>query len=217
VSSILKALKKLEQDKVLRGERTVDLALDIHRGAQRRRAGSPFTIVLFVLLLVVVAAGAWVLMVPGGENRKPLSDGMAVRTSPQSVVVVSETIPVAQPAPPVDLPPVAREEPPVAKTQQINARPLAEPPTEPPANPQGKVISSASPVRHGARNQVRQFAGLKLTGIVWQSDASSRMAIIDDLPVMVGTVISGATVVEILSDRVVLSHDGQTFELLLEP
>ncbi|AMV72235.1 hypothetical protein JCM30471_07190 [Desulfuromonas carbonis] len=218
MSSILKALKKLEQEKVLRGERTVDLALDIHRGVPRRRSGSPLTILSVILLLVILIAGSWVLMMPDGEQRESLAGGTIVETPPQPVAVSPEATPlVAQPAPPVDPPPAALEEPSVARTQKDFARTPAAPAAQPPAASPNKTRSSTSPVHKEARNQLRQFAGLKLTGIVWQSDASSRMAIIDDLPVMVGTVISGATVVEILTDRVVLSHDGQTSELLLEP
>lgn len=218
MSSILKALKKLEQEKVLRGERTVDLALDIHRGAQRRQGGSPVTILLVILLLVIVIAGAWVLMTPEGEKRETLPGGTIVGTPPQPLAVVPETPPVVQPAFPAELPSAAKEETPVPGKRKNIARTLDAPGAEPPAPPPKESSSSVSPVRpEGVRNQLRQFAGLKLTGIVWQGDASSRMAIIDDLPVMVGTVISGATVVEILTDRVVLSHDGKTFELLLEP
>ena len=217
MSSILKALKKLEQEKVLRGERTVDLALDIHRGTPRRQGGSPVFIVVVILLLVIATAGAWVLITPDGKNQQPLPGGGDVAIPPQPVAVLPETSPVPRPAAPAEPLPAAIQETPVAKVERNNAGVVAASPSLPVVAPKNEPRPSAAATRESARSQLRQFAGLKLTGIVWQEEASSRMAIIDDLPVMVGTAISGATVVEILTDRVVLSHDGRMSELLLEP
>ena len=56
-----------------------------------------------------------------------------------------------------------------------------------------------------------------LSGIVYQQQKDARMAILNDLPVMEGTVIAGFTLQEIFSDHVVLSRQGQSFSIPLQP
>ncbi len=56
-----------------------------------------------------------------------------------------------------------------------------------------------------------------LSGIVFQQHKDARMAIINDLPVMEGTVIAGYTLQEIFPDYVVLTYKGQSFSLPLNP
>ncbi len=54
-----------------------------------------------------------------------------------------------------------------------------------------------------------------LTGIVHQESPESRIAIINDLPVMEGTLVEGYQVVSIDPDRVLLSKDNAEFTLRL--
>ena len=56
-----------------------------------------------------------------------------------------------------------------------------------------------------------------LSGIVYQQQKNARMAILNDLPVMEGTVIAGYTLQNIFPDRVVLTHNGQFFSISLDP
>jgi general secretion pathway protein B len=57
---------------------------------------------------------------------------------------------------------------------------------------------------------------LKLTGIAFQEDRAARLAVINDLPVMEGTMIEGARVMEISEDRVRFNYSGRNFEVLLD-
>ncbi|MBE0599431.1 MAG: general secretion pathway protein GspB, partial [Desulfuromonadales bacterium] len=57
---------------------------------------------------------------------------------------------------------------------------------------------------------------LVVSGIVYLDDPEARLAVVNDLPVMLGTTIEGATVVEILSDRVRFRRDGRFFEAGLQ-
>jgi hypothetical protein len=54
-----------------------------------------------------------------------------------------------------------------------------------------------------------------LSGIVYQSLRESRMAILNDLPVMEATDIAGYRLLEILPDRVILIRDGRQYVLRL--
>ena len=55
-----------------------------------------------------------------------------------------------------------------------------------------------------------------LSGIVYQKQAAARMAIINDLPVMEGTIIAGYTLQEIFPDHVTLNRNGQSFSLFIK-
>ena len=56
-----------------------------------------------------------------------------------------------------------------------------------------------------------------LSGIVYQQQKDARMAILNDLPVMEGTVIAGYTLQEIFPNYVVLIHQGRSFSIPLNP
>jgi hypothetical protein len=82
---------------------------------------------------------------------------------------------------------------------------------------------SAPPIA-GTRSDPPGIAGrpatvaddLHLTGIAWQADPSARMAIINGLPVMAGTMIEAAEVIEIQPDRVLLRRQGVAIDLRLQ-
>ena len=224
MSSILKALKKLEQEKVRRGDLAVDLALDIHRGARRQRYPWLLPASLVILVLGCVVAAVWLL-------HSPAAEWIAAGARPP--VPVSPLLPRA-PLPPH---PVSVNDPEtVAANPQAPSQPLADaaaPATQTarrrndrpqrPAQSPGRRTPSPSRPAPGTAALAPPGAvgpgspGLQLSGIVWQQDPAARMAIIDDLPVMVGTEISGAKVLEILPDRVVLTANGKKSVLVLRP
>jgi general secretion pathway protein B len=57
---------------------------------------------------------------------------------------------------------------------------------------------------------------LVLSGIAFYAERDARLAVVNDLPVMEGTVIEGAVVEEILADRVRFSREGRAFEVVLQ-
>jgi general secretion pathway protein B len=220
VSSILKALKKLEQEKVVRGERPVNLAVDIHRGARRRRQNLLIP-AAWVLLGMGLAAGViWLVRAPG----PPRAPAVALAPAPTPVSPQAPNAPqLPVPATPIEsgpvssLPSVLHDSPTVGAVGRgilAPPRPAPIPADNQPARPDKKPGGSG---RGEEGKMGSRHPSLQLTGIVWQDDAASRMAIINDLPVMVGTVIEGAKVVEIHPDRVVLTADGKKTELLLPP
>jgi len=56
---------------------------------------------------------------------------------------------------------------------------------------------------------------LVVSGIAYQSNAESRMAVVNDLPVLAGTTVAGVEVVEILPDKVVFRFKGKQFSVPL--
>jgi type II secretory pathway component PulC len=60
--------------------------------------------------------------------------------------------------------------------------------------------------------QATTHTSLTVNGIVL-SDGEKRKAIVNGMSVSIGSVIEGALVEDILSDRVRFSHGGETFEV----
>ncbi len=56
-----------------------------------------------------------------------------------------------------------------------------------------------------------------LSGILYQQPPETSMAILNDLPVMKGTIVAGYTLQEIFADRVILSRQGESFTLTVTP
>lgn len=78
-----------------------------------------------------------------------------------------------------------------------------------------KSASPAGELGDGNPDSSTDGPSLFLSGIAYQQDRESRLAIVNDLPVMEGTVIEGVLVEEILKDRVLFSSEGRTFEIPL--
>jgi general secretion pathway protein B len=90
----------------------------------------------------------------------------------------------------------------------------------PPKPADKPVISQSAPTQqYNAEPEALRPDGLpflKLTGIAYREKSTERMAIINDLPVMQGTAIEGAQLVEILQDEVILKWKEKTFRLKIE-
>jgi general secretion pathway protein B len=78
------------------------------------------------------------------------------------------------------------------------------------------AVTVAQPVQVLAPQPVSAELPL-LSGIVYQRQAEARMAILNDLPVMEGTVVAGYTLQEIFVDRVLLTRKGKSFSLFINP
>lgn len=197
MSSILKALRKLEEEKSALGEGGVDIARDILKRSSRKPGFNLFWPLLSaVLFLLLISSGVlfW-------SNHRP-SSALQTNSAPPPAVTAP------QPAS-VESLPVRSETPSVEKIQP----------------PEGPVTKAAPPtVLPAVQVQVEPEAlrlngspFLKLTGIAYRENPAERMAIINDLPVMQGTAIEGAELVEILRDRVVLSWRGAQINLRIAP
>ena len=235
MSSILKALKKLEEEKSARRSDPVDIAGGIVRsgGLDRRpprwRAAAA---------MVGVAAGAvlatYALMGGHGGRREEPPAAPAVARPPQEPVIPSSpprgAAPAPQPAPQPQSPsrqPVAHPLPPGRSAAGMDERrpppsplppgtpaaPAAEEVLRPPLQePPPKSAAAVPPVSSPVAPARPSFS---VTGIAWQKDGASRMAVVNGTAVSRGGRVGGARVEEIYPDRVRLSLDGDTFEVTL--
>jgi general secretion pathway protein B len=189
LSSILRALKKLEADKARSRGGQIDLTRDILRPAEIRRH-SPFRTPLLIATLILagglfgMALMFWVevpvSLGPGSEGPQP---------STPAVI-----------APPVELPASPPADPPQSVSQPLPPATVTIPPAD------ESPTASATPAR----------PQLVITGIVYQDDPESRIAVVNDLPAMLGARIEGALVEEIRSGSVVFNYQGQRFEVFFK-
>lgn len=207
MSSILKALKKLEAEKARGQGGQVDLARDILRPSEVRRA-NPLRLPLLILGLILFGGlVGMALMSRVGENApriRPPQD-------PESTVQTLPNPPLAGSAHPTGLRAGVPREPaaaPAATTVPAVASPL--PAVEPRA-------SAPASNRAGSPGNSASRPGLVVSGIVYQEDPDSRIAVINDLPTMSGTRIEGVLVEEIRPDSVIFNDAGERFEVFFQP
>jgi general secretion pathway protein B len=222
MSSILKALKRLEEDKAERSDVPVDIGRDILRQPRRQRRSTALPALSLAVAGGLVVVGLLLMLnlwksvkTPGFTTKIEPAVGAPPATPQQSAVAPSdrlsdyrepEVVEVRMAAPPAAI----ANKPPVTST----SRP-AEHPTE--AAAPAKTPDLAPPAKPAAPAVVQQEARphLVVSGIVYQPDRQARLAVVNDLPVMEGTVIEGARVEEILADRVRFAWEGGTFEVEL--
>ena len=202
MSSILKALRKLEEEKAAVGEGNVDIAHDILKGSASRPTRSLlWPLVSLVLFTLVIGAGLYIWSVL--PQRAPVSGQTAALPAPVSVETRKPVRLPAPVTPRVETPAVVQ---PPAPDQPKNSAPVTV--SAPAAAPSKPPVVQAEASAFDAEG----LPFLILTGIAYRENPAERIAIINDLPVMQGTAIEGAEVVEILADRVILKWKGKRVE-----
>lgn len=200
MSSILKALKKVEAEKVSRSDAPVDIARDILRQSGRG-SGTGFRILLLTLVALVAAAGVLVLLLSGiGEK----TEGPSRAASPAGEAIINPGVEALQP------PSAAKDNTPQpSATENLlsdkDIRPEPSGVLEP--HPLASDAAASEPTA------LNPIPALIVTGIAYQQDREGRLAVVNELPVMEGTLIEGARIEEILEDRVRFVKDGRTFEV----
>lgn len=123
--------------------------------------------------------------------------------TPQKTSAVAAASSVKPPAATVQSSPVEDEEearPRVRRQQKLAAT----------AAPVARTVTAASDAP-----TIAAPANIKVTGIAWQDERSARRAVVNELLMKEGNIVSGAKIVEIKSDRVRFSLSGGTFDVLL--
>jgi len=224
MSSILKALKKLEREKSQQRDDHIDLARDIFRGSESRRGSDWLTIIIVgAVALALVAVILFVLRLMErsqiGEAVAPpamrLASPPVVQQSNDSVV---EEI-VDQRRPQMRVPAAQR---PAAIRRNLPSEVARVPAKGPDPVVVEEILSPPSAIANQAAQPLPQTVtpqlaaapeGVVLTAIVFQPEREARIAVINDLPVMEGSFVGDYRVEEIRIDRVILSHNGTHFEV----
>lgn len=216
MSSILKALKKLEQERHRETVRTSPLPLDnaiLHemRTEQQRRPPSTGLLISAALALFLGGAGlVYLLQRPSPPTGSPQPAALSVAPLPTPLPAPTPKTGVPPTAPPNRPLKNAGPERPAERRQQAQAPTKTAPVTvQAPTTP-----SATTPPQASAQNSRRPH--LKVIGIAYQAgDNASTVAIVNGTPVTVGSMIEGVRVEEILKDRVRFSQAGERFEVPL--
>lgn len=217
MSSILKALKKLEDEKVARNPDSLRIDAEILRGSAPSTF-SPFRTAIAALLLFVCGGGAVYLSM--SRSPSPMAGPEAVPSpatpAPQSVVSAGAKTQPKQP--PLPSAPTAASRSIGLKTgQSVATATAAAAGAKERTGKQNPVRTATPPPAPEALPSVapaRQAPMLKIDGIAFQ-DGMESMAIINGVPVARESVVEGVKVVDIRRDRVQFSLDGEKFEVML--
>ncbi|MHB8058210.1 MAG: general secretion pathway protein GspB [Desulfuromonadaceae bacterium] len=220
MSSILKALKKLEHEKTGRFPESLNINKDILRTAESTRGFSPFTLLLFSLLIFGGGATATFLFLH--SSRLPQSATMAQQIisteddQPQDSkgLVTSDTLPAEIVVVPATSNSTGRRRLPQYKTTAPGNDVANKTPTvvEPVRSVESKA-AVAIKSEHAAGT--RTVPSLRVNGIAFQNNGAESVVIVNGMTVAKGATIEGATVDDVRNDRVIFRYNGELFEILL--
>ena len=228
MSSILKALKKLEHDKAVQKPGAFRIDADILRGGSSRRSFSS-GVLLAAIAIFACGVGATYFFMKHDTSPAPAQPSQTSRNEPirEPSAVTTTVLPVStNPAVEATLRPSEQSSPPPEKllpiadkmkrsgqsTQQQQSQrlkssetpPQAMPPEPRSAAPDAPPVAAAKP------------AVLKVDGIAFQDGGADGVAVVNGVAVSKGSVIEGARVEEIQKDRVRFSRGGEKFEIILD-
>jgi general secretion pathway protein B len=223
MSSILEALKKLEDEKAARRGGLGNIAGKVTATGRRARQ-KPAWLVPAAMAAIAIAAVLGTYTAMGGFSQR---HGVPV--------------PLANPAPPASNPdtPTLRAASPDGASSTASRTELATPARRraPPGVSAAAIQTSIAPAAAGKRSSPLpqpqpgsqsekaaaspppssdgQLPALNVSGIAWQKDNASRLAVVNGASVTEGATIAGARVDEIFPDRVRFSYRNKSYEIFL--
>jgi general secretion pathway protein B len=222
MSSILKALKRLEHEKASRKPDSFRVDAEILKSGASRRLSS-LAAVMAVLVVFICGGSATYFFMKRNPVAAPLQPPAIQRSGggmDSPVVPEQRAIqPAGQNAPPSDtghpatvtkkidpIPqPVARRVAPQFDKPAAEGSPQTSLPG-PQSTPTSSTALPASPAK----------PALKINGIAFQDGGADSLAVVNGTTVSKGSVIEGARVEEIQKDRVRFSRGGDTFDVILD-
>ncbi len=218
MSSILKALKKVEDDKAARRPDELRIDAEILRTEHHSRLSASGMLLISLLLIAFGAGGTFLYMKrdkpPEQANlnlnsvssqKQPsvsASPEMSTEQLPPAVVVV----PAHQRITPTAESDIKRPSPSQAKRAAVIAR-------HPAAASQPTVkLQPPSPL---PAPPAKTVPALRVNGIALQDGVTESVAMINGEPITRGAIINGVTVEEIYKNRVRFNYNGDLFDILL--
>lgn len=231
MSSILKALKKLEDEKSARRPDSLRIDAEILRGESLRSTSSMSVLLVAAFLFVCGAGATYVYM-------KRETGKISVRETPVAAVLPSERPLPAAPAPAAakivahlqknddraQVPQPVKITAPKSEAKHAIPSPLHAAPSKPiikhqsvrAVKPSVTIRPAVAPTMPSAEDVSRPAAPmLKVNGIAYQDGGADSVAVVNGISVSSGSVIEGAKVEDIQMDRVRFSCGGEKFEVLL--
>jgi general secretion pathway protein B len=237
MSTILKALQKLEQDKASRHTKEPELSGAIIKAPHRRNAPSAWVLPVSICLVALISILATFTVMGGfthhilpDEKKSNSTSASNASPHPDSTPAQSAIIQTPEPkpvqsdsasnrriitsAPPRDNQPTSSP----SSLQVISApqyQTLQSKQTTIAAPTQQTVIDQPSDLQVAPTPATPHLPQLTVSGIAWQKDSASRLAVINGNSVSEGATVEGARIDEIFQDKVRISHNGRFIDLYL--
>ncbi len=223
MSSILKALQKLEQERAARSGGPPDISAEILKRERAGKAAPRWRLPTAMTVVAAMAVLATYTVMGGFSARKagitPNTTPLAPRTTPTGQAPAGSTGGTTAPAP--SLPPVeiVRDIPVASRTvtRQTSLTSKPAPQLTKPA-PAGQQHATVEPAKEKAPPAPAKPSRptLSVGGIAWQQNNSLRLAVVNGMSVSEGAIVEGARVEEILPDRIRFSFRNEHFDVPLE-
>jgi general secretion pathway protein B len=210
MSSVLRALKKLQHDKASRKPDPTDIDLEFLRSPAPAPRRSPLKGALLVGLLLACGSVATYLFMSRAE-KGPVARAPVVSQARQAAFMKpTSALPAIQP-----LANSSSAASPAGQAQQVPApTPLAVQPPLPAAKTKPESLPRQTPATKPPKAPIRTtpLPSLTVNGLAL-SDGEKRKAIVNGVSVSVGSVIEGARIEDIQENRVRFSRGGKKFEI----
>ena len=215
MSFILKALKKVEEEKAARKGGVADLHRALMADSGSKTVSSPRIVLAAVMIMALIAAATltWKSMKP---DRMSTGEGITKTVATGETGRAEQAQPVNSPAP------VTVPEPMPARVTSAPAPVMSQTTaTEAPVSAAGPRKSGHIAVVHQPVTQRHRDltgaapADLKVNGIAFQEDPAESMAVVNGVLVKRGMTVGGMQVDEIFRDKVRFSGSSGLFDLQL--
>ncbi len=192
MSYILDALKKVEHEKIRKASATgmTSISGDLFQERVVKPSGGSTGKIIVVLVLVALLTFIVTWFMLKGDKKK--------------IAAVPQEIPAA----------VATPATPSKQDKPVTAAAL--PPLQTPSLLSPAAAAPVSPQPTTATRTIAAPADIKVTGIAWQDERAARRAVVNGLLMQEGTVVSGATILEITPDRVTFKSPAGTFDVRMD-
>jgi general secretion pathway protein B len=223
MSSILEALRKLEDEKTARRSGSGSIAGRVTYAGRRPGRKPAWLIPVLTAAVAVVLTVLITYAVMGGFSARRHEAVPAAGVTPAQTPPV--VLPPSRSAGPVETTVIPARPRPAPEVRQVipTASPTAAPSPSParslPAAPVTGFVPLPVPAQGNAvplqSAPAEQLPLITVSGIAWQKDNSARLAVVNGVTVAEGGTVEGARVQKILPDRVRFSFNKREFDIYL--
>lgn len=213
MSYILDALKKNEHEKnKKRSGGRISVSGNLYEEWEQPagKAGAWKLVILITVVSLLACAGTWFFL--AGSTIKNAS---VARPSAPRPAVSAQPVPSAAPPVPVAMPSSVPSNVVAAPQKSKEAEEGGRSPSRTAQEP-AKQVKTRPAAQRLPVQMVPAPADVKLSGIAWQEERSSRRAVINGFLLKEGAIVSGAKIIDIKADRVNFSSAAGPFEIRLD-
>ncbi|MDD2364991.1 MAG: general secretion pathway protein GspB [Desulfuromonadaceae bacterium] len=226
MSSILKALKKLEDDKSARQPDELQINSEILRSDNPTKISSTAVILSSLLLLAGGSGGTYLYMKKAPSTDQSVTAELpakpvSVRKEPKTVVPPVSTIKEEHPPAAIIIVPAKKEKTrdmlqlKSGRGDKISKKVIIPEPGKNNVETSGipKAVTATTSTPQSVATQNKNVPTLRVNGIAFQDNSADTLAIVNGTPVAVGAKIDGVIVKDILKDRVIFKINENEFEI----